>query len=90
MESGWLAAAKVSAYRLNMSNVEEVVEAVRRMSSEEREIVADLVLDSLDSETLTTVDRAWLKEAEQRYERYQADKSTGVSLDSVLDEIRYR
>ncbi len=68
--------------------MDEVVEAVRRMSCEEREIVADLILDSLDGDTLTSVDRSWLEEAEKRYARFRTGESIGVPLDSVLSEIR--
>ena len=71
-----------------MSAVDQVVEAAKNLSLEEREIVADLILESLDADTLTSVDQAWLKEAEARYQRLCDGESTTVSMASVLQEIR--
>ena len=64
------------------------MEAAKNLSLEEREIVADLILESLDAGTLTSVDQAWLKEAEYRYQRFRNGESNTVSMDSVLGEIR--
>ncbi len=71
-----------------MSRVDEVVEAARKLSLAEREIVADRVLESLDGETLTEIDAAWLAEAETRYRRYRDGETKSVSLETVLGEIR--
>lgn len=71
-----------------MSAVDQVVEAAKNLSLEEREIVADLILESLDADTLTSVDQVWLKEAEARYERFRKGESSTVSMESVLKEIR--
>ena len=71
-----------------MSAVDQVIEAAKNLSLEEREIVADLILESLDADTLTSIDQAWLKEAEGRFQRYRNGESTTVSMDSVLGEIR--
>ena len=71
-----------------MNTMDQVVAAAKSLSLEEREIVADLILESLDADTLTSVDKAWLEEAEVRYQRYRTGQSNTVALESVLAEIR--
>ena len=71
-----------------MSTMDQVVAAAKNLSLEEREIVADLILESLDADTLTSVDQAWLKEAEVRYQRYRTGQFNTVTLESVMAEIR--
>ena len=71
-----------------MNTMDQVVAAAKSLSLEEREIVADLILESLDADTLTSVDQAWLEEAEVRYQRYRTGQSNTVALESVLAELR--
>ena len=56
------------------------------LTVEEREILVDKLLESLDSSPKTEADQAWLAEAEDRYRRYKAGESSAVSIEDVLAE----
>lgn len=71
-----------------MSVLDEVLEKARGLTVEEREILADKLLESLDADSQTAVDQAWLIEAESRYQRYQRGESPAVPLDDVLAAAR--
>ena len=46
------------------------------------------ILQCLNSSQLNKTDRAWLAEAERRYQRYKQGDSKPVPLNDVLAEVR--
>ncbi len=71
-----------------MSVLEEALEKARNLTPDEKEILVDEILQSLDSTQLNETDRAWLAEAEARYQRYKQADSKPVPLNDVLAEVR--
>jgi putative addiction module component (TIGR02574 family) len=71
-----------------MSVLEEALEKARNLTPDEKEILVDEILQSLDSSQLTETDQAWLAEAEARYQRFKNGESKAVPLDDVLAEVR--
>jgi putative addiction module component (TIGR02574 family) len=55
---------------------------------EEREILAEELVSSLEKRQLTDIDKAWLKEAERRYRDYKAGKTKGIPAEEVFAELR--
>lgn len=54
------------------------------LSNEERAFLADRLLSSLGGETLSDVDLAWIREAENRYAQYKAGIRQLVPADDVF------
>jgi putative addiction module component (TIGR02574 family) len=57
-----------------------------RLSVQERAFLADRLLSSLDEDTLTDIDAAWIAEAERRYQEYKEGKRPGVAAQEVFSE----
>jgi putative addiction module component (TIGR02574 family) len=56
------------------------------LSRQERAFLADRLLSSLDGDTLTEVDEAWVVEAERRYQEYKEGKRHGIPAVDVFAE----
>ncbi|MBI5556189.1 MAG: addiction module protein [Deltaproteobacteria bacterium] len=70
-----------------MSNlIEKLEHDLLLLSRQERAFLADRLLSSLDGDTLTDVDAAWVSEAERRYDEYKKGKRTGIPADQVFAE----
>ena len=70
-----------------MSNLLDKLEnEVLSLPSQERAFLADRLLSSLDGDTLSDVDAAWITEAEQRYQKYKDGKRPGVDAKEVFAE----
>jgi putative addiction module component (TIGR02574 family) len=69
-----------------MSNVLEKLELdALRLTRQERAFLADRLLSSLDGDAgATDVDRAWITEAEHRYQEYKDGKRQGIAAREVL------
>lgn len=68
------------------SQLSKIEKEALRLSSQERALLADRLLSSLDEETLTDVDERWIEEAERRYQEFKAGKRQGVSAQDVFAE----
>ena len=70
-----------------MSNLLKKIEnEVLSLSVQERAFLADRLLSSLDEDTLTDIDAAWIAEAERRYQEYREGKRPGVAAQKVFSE----
>ena len=70
-----------------MSNLLKKIEnEVLSLSVQERAFLADCLLSSLDEDTLTDIDAAWIAEAERRYQEYREGKRPGVAAQEVFSE----
>ena len=70
------------------TKVKELKELALLLSPEEREILAQEILHSLDNTSLTDIDKAWIEEAEKRYEVYKNGKRKTIPYKQVLENIR--
>ncbi|MCP4345779.1 MAG: addiction module protein [Desulfobacterales bacterium] len=68
--------------------LKEIEEKALLLPPAEREILAERLLYSLDSEYLADIEDAWIQEAERRYQEFQNDKSRGIPGDEVFHNIR--
>jgi len=57
-----------------------------KLSVQERAFLADRLLSSLDEDTFTDMDAAWIAEAERRYQEYKEGKRPGVAAQEVFSE----
>ncbi len=71
-----------------MAALDDLTKEAKDLSHEEREILADRILQSLDEEDMGEIDRSWLKEAQDRYQKYLSGKTGTVPLDDALSAIR--
>ncbi|MCM2286838.1 MAG: addiction module protein [Desulfobacula sp.] len=55
-------------------------------SGQERALLADRLLSSLDDDALTEVNTAWIEEAERRHQDYKQGKRPGISAKDVFAE----
>ncbi len=53
---------------------------------QERAFLADRLLSSLDENSLSEVDEAWITEAERRYQEYKKGKRPGIPAGRVFEE----
>ena len=53
----------------------------------ERALLARKIISSLDEETDSNVENAWMEEITRRYEAYKQGKVKGIPIDQVLDEL---
>jgi putative addiction module component (TIGR02574 family) len=68
--------------------LKELERKALELSPQEREELADNILRSLDDAPLTTIDEAWVAEAERRYNDFKSGKTKGIPGDKVFDQIR--
>jgi len=70
-----------------MSNLLKKIEhEALSLTVQERSFLADRLLSSLDEDTLTDIDAAWIAEAERRYQEYKEGKRPGVAAQEVFSE----
>jgi putative addiction module component (TIGR02574 family) len=68
--------------------MERIERQAGKLSGEERERLAQRLLASLDSEPLTDVDEAWVREAERRYRNWKKGNVAALPARRVLSDIR--
>ena len=61
-----------------------------RLSANERALLADALLGSLDDEAYRQVEAAWAREAEARHEAYLRGEITALDGPTVLRDLRNR
>jgi hypothetical protein len=70
-----LEAVGESPYLLaNSTTVEQLAEQAMSLPGESRARLADILVESLDADTLTQIDRLWLSEAKRRRDEVRAGK----------------
>ncbi len=67
---------------------DEVESAALQLPREERARLAERLISSLEEES--DVERAWIEEAERRYERYRAGETRVVPAADVIARMRQR
>jgi putative addiction module component (TIGR02574 family) len=70
------------------ANLKEVEKQALRLSPRDREILAEIILRSLEGESITEIDEAWVAEAEKRYQSYKNGKVEGIPGKHLFSDIR--
>jgi putative addiction module component (TIGR02574 family) len=73
------------------ASLERIESELMALSAEDRARLAERLLASLDDaadENAGEVERAWMEEAERRYQRYQAGEESGRPAEEVLARVR--
>jgi hypothetical protein len=78
-----------SQYLLAMSTtVEQLAEQAMNLPGESRARLADLLVESLDADALTHVDRLWLSEAKRRRDEMRSGEVETIAGDEALRSVR--
>lgn len=72
--------------RTMSKNFEEIINAVKEFSLEERARLANILLISLDESSEAEIDRLWLQEAECRLKAFREGKVTSRPAEDVFNE----
>jgi hypothetical protein len=70
------------------TTVEQLAEQAMNLPGESRARLADLLVESLDAEALTHIDRLWLSEAKRRRDEVRAGKVKTIPGDEALRSVR--
>ena len=78
-----------SKYLLAMSTtLEQLAEQAMNLPGESRARLADLLVESLDADALTEIDRLWLSEAKRRRDEVRSGKVKAIPGDEALRSVR--
>ncbi len=64
--------------------LDKIEHDILNLSLQERAFLADRLLSSLDENMINDVDKAWIAEAERRYQEYQAGGRKGFTAKEVF------
>jgi hypothetical protein len=70
------------------TTVEQLAEQAMNLPGESRARLADLLIESLDAEALTHIDRLWLSEAKRRRDEVRAGKVKTIPGEEALRSVR--
>ena len=70
--------------------VEAIVAAALHLSPDERALLVELLLKSLDEEDQATIDAAWAVEAQERLAAFDRGEIKGTPAEEVLRSLRIR
>jgi hypothetical protein len=70
------------------TTVEELVEQAMTLSSESRARLADLLVESLESDDLGRIEQLWITEAKRRRDEVRAGKVETVAGEEALRQVR--
>ena len=70
------------------TTVEQLAEEAMSLPGESRARLADLLVESLDAETLTQIDRLWLSEAKRRRDEVRSGDVKTIPGDEALRSVR--
>ena len=70
------------------TTVEQLVEQAMTLPGESRARLADLLVESLDADALTDIDRLWLAEAKRRRDEVRSGKVKTIPGDEALRRVR--
>jgi putative addiction module component (TIGR02574 family) len=74
---------------VTMSGVaEKLLSEAMKLSAEDREILAEQLLLSIDGSTRTQVDAAWADEVERRLDALDRGETKAIPLDEAMNQIR--
>ena len=59
-----------------------------RLSPEEKELLAERIIQGLDNQPLTEVEEAWVEEAERRFAAYRRGERKGISAAAAFKLMR--
>jgi len=71
-----------------VSKIEKIEQEISQLSAQERALLAEYLLQSLDEEEDPDAEQAWIEEAERRYKAYKEGKVRGIPADQVFEDIR--
>ena len=70
------------------TSVEQLAEQAMALPGESRARLADILVESLDKEALTEIDRLWLSEAKRRRDEVRSGKAKTIPGDEALRSVR--
>ena len=70
------------------TTVEQLAEQAMSLPGESRARLADILVESLDKEALTEIDRLWLSEAKRRRDEVRSGKVKTIPGDEALRSVR--
>jgi len=70
------------------TTVEQLAEQAMALPGESRARLADLLVESLDADALTDIDRLWLAEAKRRRDEVRSGKVKTIPGDEALRRVR--
>lgn len=68
--------------------VKEIEEEALRLSSHERALLVEHLIGSLEPDDDPDAERAWIEEAERRYQDYKAGKTKTIPAEQVFKNAR--
>jgi putative addiction module component (TIGR02574 family) len=69
-------------------SVEQLAEHAMELSAESRARLADILVESLDYEPPTEIEKSWLREANRRLDAYRRGESRTIAGEEVLRRAR--
>lgn len=73
-----------------MTKTDEILRAALSLPGEDRANIADRLLQSLDEEDQSDIDRLWVKEAEDRIAAYDRGEIGAIPTDEVFAALKSR
>jgi hypothetical protein len=70
------------------TTVEQLAEQAMNLPGESRARLADLLVESLDADALTDIDRLWLSEAKRRRDEVRAGNVKTIPGEEALRSVR--
>jgi len=70
------------------TTIEQLAEQAMNLPGESRARLADLLVESLDAEALTDIDRLWLSEAKRRRDEVRAGNIKTIPGEKALRSVR--
>ena len=68
--------------------VEQIAEQALALPSESRALLADKLVESLDTAALSQIDRTWLAQAKRRRDDVRSGKVQTIAGDEALAKVR--
>ena len=69
-------------------HLKEIEEQALLLPPEDKEVLIQRLVNSLDNAPLTDVDEAWIEEAEKRYKEYKEGVTKGIPGEKIFAAIR--
>ncbi len=66
----------------------EIEKDALALPENKRALLAEKLLRSLDNESLSEIDEAWVEEAERRYDNYRRGITKGISGETIFKDIK--
>lgn len=63
-------------------------QAALSLPPDEKEILIQSLINSLENSPITDIDESWIIEAEKRYDRYKKGITKGIPGEKIFSEIR--